>query len=60
MSKMEEIGQLQTRELKAREGYRETGDPKFLKMMLDCLKEREKLLFKHLPVPLVKAQMSDK
>lgn len=60
MTMMETIGNIQTQEIKARENYQETRDPKFLKMLLDCLKKREELLFKRLPVQLEASQAAKK
>lgn len=51
MIKMEHIGKLQTKEIEARKEYTETGDPKLLKTLLECLTKREELLFLNL-VPI--------
>lgn len=48
MTKMEIIGNIQTQEKKARESYKETGDPKFLDMLLDCIRKREEMLFRNI------------
>lgn len=60
MTKMEKIGELMVKENEAREGYRKTGDPSLLKMLMDCLREREQILFKHLPVQQIEKHSADK
>lgn len=46
---MEQIERIQSKEKEARNEYQETKDPRYLEILLECLRKREELLFRRLP-----------
>lgn len=46
---MDEIDNIKYKEENARREYSKTRDPKYLQIVIDCMNQREKLLYSRIP-----------